>query len=490
MKRSRTFKTILLSSGQIVATLATVLIFSILSRVLSVHDYGTYMQAMLVYSTALPLMTLGLPEAPYYFLARRKDRTRATIYENLLLLTFLGCIFSIGILAGGNKLIATLFENPDLEKALLFIAPYPIFMLPVMSLPACLMAQDRVLPIPVFSVVTKILMLALVFGASMIWGTVWAALMALVVSAAVVFIPGLTLMIQSCSSKIRRPSWSGAKEQLLYSIPLGAAGLVGILSLKLNQIVVSSICTTEEFAIYVNGAIEIPIVGVIMASVRSVLLADFVKMYDEGETKSINDLWRRATISASAILIPVMVFSEVLAPEAIRLLFSAKYVSAVTPFRILLLLLVMRSISLNSVFLATGNSKLVLQRGAVSLTLNVVLSLILVHYFGYIGASIGLVAVMYFWATPYTFFKTARILGVPLREVYPLHSVLKILMVSVLASLVLVSKNWMGHWPDYIVLGLSIGLYFPLVFVMYRVMNISGVPDVRNVFRGKVLKRS
>ncbi len=488
MKRSRTFKTLLLSTGQVIATLATVLVFSILSRVLSVRDYGTYMQAMLIYSTALPLMTLGLPEAPYYFLPRQKDRTRATMYENLLLLTFMGCIFSIAILAGGSRIIAGFFDNPDLERALRYIAPYPIFMLPVLSLPACLMAQERVMPIPIFSVVTKVLMLGLVLGSCLVWGTVWAALIALVVSAAVVFVPGIILMLQSCTSKIRRPNWTSAREQLFYSVPLGAAGLVGILSLKLNQIVVSTICTTEEFAIYVNGAIEIPIVGVIMASVRSVLLADFVKMYDQGEARKIGALWSRATISASAILIPVMVFSEVLAPEAIRLLFSAKYESAVVPFRILLLLLVMRSISLNSIFLATGHSKLVLQRGAVSLLLNAILSWVLVHYFGYIGASVALVAVMYLWATPYTFFKTSRILDLRLREVYPFQTVGKILAASLLASSVLFLKNWMGHWPDYFVLGLSIGLYFPLVFVMYRVMQISGVPNGRNLFKGIIFK--
>ena len=64
MEQTRTIKTILLSTGQVIAAVAMVAVLAVLTRVLSVHDYGTYMQAMLVYSTALPFMTLttgGIP---------------------------------------------------------------------------------------------------------------------------------------------------------------------------------------------------------------------------------------------------------------------------------------------------------------------------------------------------------------------------------------------------------------------------------------------
>ena len=490
MERSRTFNTMLLSLGQVLAALAMVLIFAVLSRVLSVRDYGTYMQAMLVYSTALPFMTLGLPQAPFYFLPRNRERASALVYEVLLLLTFMGCVFSIFLLAGGSHLVAGWFGNPDLERALRIIAPYPVFMLPVMSLPACLMVNGRVISITVFSVVAKTTMLVMVAGSCLIWGTLWSALIALVLSSVVVVGPGLRLILQSTSSAIRKPTIAGAWEQLKYSVPLGAAGLIGVLSLKLNQIVVSSICTPEEFAVYVNGAIEIPIVVIVMGSVRSVLLSEFVQMYEKGQKDEIRLLWKRSIVNASAILIPLMVFCEFLAPETIRLLFSAKYEAAVVPFRILLLLLLMRGISLNSVFLATANNKLVLYRGVITLFLNVVLSLILVSWLGYIGASIGLVLAMYLWATPITLIKTAGILDSTVSQVYPFGSVGKILMASLLSSVVLIIKIWAGHWSDILLLGVGALLYFPLVFVMYRALKIPDIPNLKSLISGRGLKRN
>ena len=490
MEQSRTVKTIFLSTGQIIAGLAMIIVFAVMSRVLSVHDYGTYMQTMLVYSTVLPFLTLGLPQAPFYFLPRQKDRARASIYENLLLLVFMGSIFSIFILLGGNKLFAALFGNPDLKDTLLIIAPYPIFMLPVLSLPACLLALGRVVPIPIFSVAAKLTMLVFVIGACLIWQSYTGALIALVVSSVLVLGPGLRLMIGSCPSGINTPTLSGAREQLKYSLPLGIAGFIGVLSLKFNQIVVSSICTPEEFAIYVNGAIEIPIVAFVMESVRSVLLSDFVKMHEKGDTKTIRDLWLRSIVNASALFVPIMIFCFVLAPELIRTLFSAKYEAAVIPFRILSVLLIIRSISLNSVFLATGQTKLVLLRGGVSLILNMIISIALVKFFGYIGAAIGLVIVMYFWALPFTLSKTAGLLNCKFREIYPFQTVAKIIAASLLAAISLAIKGWFGTFHDVVVLGLCAVLYFPLVFWLIWSLKVLDLPKLSNLLRGLVINKS
>lgn len=490
MATSRTFKTVVLSSGQVLTSVATLVVFAVLSRLLTVRDYGTFMQVMLVYSSALPFMSLGLPQAPFYFLPRYPDRPRGVMLENLVLLLLMGGAFTLFLMAGGAGLVSSLFKNEDLRIPLQIIAPYPLLMLPVLSLPACLLARGRVVQIPLFTVTAKVTMLLFTVGATLVWGTLIAAVAGMVASALVVVTPGLLIMLSSCRDGGSRPTLSGAKEQLTYSIPLGMAGLVGILSTKFNQIVVGSLCTPEEFAIYVNGAFQIPVVAILMSSVRSVLLADFVKMYEEGKNQQIGELWRRATVGVSAILIPIMVFLEILAPEVMRLLFSAKYEAAAIPFRILLLLLVMRSIAMNSVFLASGHSRLVLSRGLISLILNVVLSIGLVKWFGYIGASIGLVIAMYFWATPYSIWKTARILKSSVSSVYPFAPVGKILLASLIGAFVPSMKWVLGPYPDYLYVVIGGMFYFPLVFLLFRYLKISDIPDFMGIIKRAFLKQN
>ena len=488
MAFSRTAKTMLLASGRLTATLGTIIIYACLTRILTVHDYATYRQALLVYNTSLPFLSLGLPLALYYFMPLQKERARAVLVENMLLLALMGSVFAIVLLLGGNRLLSTLFNNPDLARSLQIIAPYPLLMLPVLSLPACLMARDRVTPIPIFSLVNKFVMLTLVVGAALVYRTQWAALVALVIAAVIMLGPGLKLMFDSCRTAVSKPTWAGLREQLIYSVPLGAAGIAGIVSINLNQIIVSSICSAEQFAIYVNGAIEIPVIRILMQSIRSVLLPEFVELYKNGQKRKIVELWQVSIVRATVVLAPVMFFCEALAPEAMRILFSSKYAEAAVPFRILLLLLLMRCISPDVVFLAANRSRLVLLHNAVALILNIVLSIIAVQLFGYLGAAVALVIVMYLWAVPFTLVINAQILETSVWRIYPWHEVAKVLAAAVLAGIVLFGRRYLGELHDLVVVIIMAAVYFPLVWLLLRRFRLRDLPDLRSILQGKVFR--
>ena len=67
-RSSLTIKTLLLSFGRIVASLSTVLITVILTRHLSVEDFGLHKKALLAFSVCSPALALGLPKALFFFL--------------------------------------------------------------------------------------------------------------------------------------------------------------------------------------------------------------------------------------------------------------------------------------------------------------------------------------------------------------------------------------------------------------------------------------
>ena len=58
---------ILLSLGKSVAALSSVLITVVLTRFLTIEDYATHKQALLIYALIGPTVTLGLPKALYFF---------------------------------------------------------------------------------------------------------------------------------------------------------------------------------------------------------------------------------------------------------------------------------------------------------------------------------------------------------------------------------------------------------------------------------------
>lgn len=390
---SRTFKAGLLASGQFLQVCATLGSLMVLARVLTVQGYATYRQSMLAYQFAAPLLALGLPQALYYFLPGETRRVRAILLENLLLLSGMATLFPLILLLGGNKLLAWRFHNPGLSRTLLILAPYSLLTLPTGALTACLVARDRVKQVVVFHVLSRLCIFVSVVGASIIWRTPAAALTGTVLGAGLLLFPALRLMLAACNEGERWPTAAGMRAQLTYSVPIGLAGLAGITYVLLDKMVVSSMCTSEEFAVYVNGAVEVPLIGLVTGSVTAVLLPSYVKFFRAGNMKGMAELWKSAMVKCSTIIFPLTVILFITAPELMTVLFSARYVESANVFRIYLLMMPFRVASYSAVLRATGRTSWLLIWEVASLTGNLLLTILFVYLFGYIGAATSTVAV-------------------------------------------------------------------------------------------------
>jgi O-antigen/teichoic acid export membrane protein len=437
MSQSRTVKAGILASGTFLTTCVRLISAVVLARVLSMYDYATYRQTLLAYAFVAPLLMLGLPDALYYFLPGENKRPRSLLMENLLLLSFMAGLFSLFLLFGGNRFLARRFDNPDIARTLLILAPYPLFMLPVSGLSACLIARDRVKQVAIFNVLSRLFMLGAVLTAVLIWRTPVAAIIGTVVGAGIVLLPALKLMFASCKVGSLLPSAEGMWSQLKYAVPLGLAGMIGKIALSLDKMVVSSMCSPEQFAVYVNGAIEIPLIGILTGSVIAILIPDLVKFYKTAQYQELRELWHRAMVKCALLIFPVMIFLFVMAPEVMRILFSAKYEASAVPFRIYLLLLPIRITTFGAIFMASGKNTLILYRSIVGLTLNLVLSIILVKVIGAIGAAVASVIVIYIWTIPYCIFFIGKILHTGIFRIFPYQRLAKILLIAVVPSIIL-----------------------------------------------------
>jgi O-antigen/teichoic acid export membrane protein len=387
MSQSRTVKAGILASGTFLTTCVRLISAVVLSRVLSMYDYATYRQTLLAYTFVLPLLILGLPDALYYFLPGENKRPRSLLMENILLLSFMAGLFSLFLLFGGNRLLAWRFNNPDIARTLLILAPYPLFMLPISGLSACLIARDKVKQVAIYNVLSRLFMLGAVLTAVLIWRTPAAAVAGTVVGAGIVLLPALKLMFASCKGGSLLPSKNGMWSQLKYAVPLGLAGILGTLSRSLDKIIVSSICSPKQFAVYVNGAIEIPLIGILTGSVIAVLIPDFVRMYKSDQYQELRALWHRAMVRCLTILVPAMGFILVMAPEIMRVLFSTKYENSAYPFRVYALMLPVRATTFGAVLLATNRTKIVTLGSLLNLFANGVLSVLFVYLIGPMGAA-------------------------------------------------------------------------------------------------------
>lgn len=467
MPQSRSFKVFILSSGNFLSSMAALLSLAVLARVFSVTDYATYRQTMLAYTFAAPLLILGLDRALYYFMPRENERSRGLLLENLLSLTILGALFSLFLLCGGNRLLAWRFNNPSLRESLLILAPYPLVMLPAMTLTACLMARDRVRQVAWFNIGSRIGIVLLVIAATLVWRTPNAAIWGTVGGAVLVLIPSVMLTFRATRGTSGRMRLSSIRQQLGYSVPLGIGGIVDRTAFGLDKIIVAAMSTPELFAIYVNGAIELPFFRILTGSITSVLVPEMTTLCQAGKRRQALELVGRGACKCALLLYPSMFALFFMAPELMTLLFSDTYLESALPFRLYLLLLPLRVMNYGSMFMATGKSYLLMVRSVGDLLCNLVLTIVMVRLWGYLGAAVATLTMMYLWHMPFNTYFIRKIYDVPLARVYPLAGLGKILAICAACSTVFLLKYRFSTHIALADLALYGSLYFGVTFLVF-----------------------
>jgi O-antigen/teichoic acid export membrane protein len=271
------------------------------------------------------------------------------------------------------------------------------------------------------------------------------------------------------------------KEMLKYAVPLGVAGILATLMLQTNQMVVSAMCSPEEFANYVNGAIEIPLIGVITGSIASVILVDMTDYVHKGENSKALELFKLSSVKSAGILFPVMFFLLGAGKPFIVTLYSEKYLESVVPFYIYLFVLPIRIVVYGSALMALGKSKVILNRSIVDLAINTLLSILFVHLFGYLGAAIATITTLYLWHVPYNLFQIGKGFSVGILETLPFKKLGLITVLCIVPMPIFFLNLLIPERAYFLKLIVDAFLYLPavgLLLLKYRLLEIP-----QNIFR-------
>lgn len=479
---SRSGKVLALSIGSSLSMVASLIFGIVASRWLSKNDYATIRQTFLAYEFIAPVLMLGLPTALYFFFPKEENK-RGVVIDNISLLFLTGCIFSIFLLCGGYHLIARRFDNPDLLETLPWLIPYPLIIMPTAGLAAILVLQNKTKSLAVYNVV-----LSLTVTLSGIWAVLathsYFAPVIVRVFVPILFIPvALFLMLSGNPGSTRWPCRASMLSMARYSLPLGAATILGQLTLQFHGIIVSSICTPDEFAVYINGATQIPIVGIVTGSIATVILAEMSSFCAKGDKPAALELFRKASIKSACILFPVTCFLFVTATQFITLLYSDKYEASVTPFRIYLLILPIRIVVYGSALMALGLTRAILIRSIFDFLINALLCWVLVRTLGYIGAPIALALTLYIWTTPFNLLRIGQGFGVHWRKTLPMDSLLKIALASIACIPLALLGSYGFDIPPIARMALAGFLYLVPVIFLFNYMGHLNLVNIRNKLR-------
>ncbi|HQN71867.1 MAG TPA: oligosaccharide flippase family protein [bacterium] len=418
-----------LSIGKFAHGLITVAIAMIFSRILSKVDLSTYRQTLLAYNFFTPILTLGIPATIFYFLPQEKKRERGVILDNITILFILGIIFTIFLFFGGTELLAARFNNPNLLKTLKWLIFYPLYTFPALGLTFVLIVYNKTKLVAVYEILSNLVMAVLILSAVVLTASYEHPLIIKIAFPLFTLPVLLYLVFTTVKKGFDFPRIKEMKKAVEYGVPFGLSSIIAALSLQLDKVIVSSMCNPEEFAVYSNGAMEVPVVGIITGSIATVIISDMRRHCAENDYASALRIFRKSASVSAMVLLPVMCFLLVFSEGFIEFMFSSKYIESIIPFRVYLFTLPIRIAHYGSAFLALGLKKEVLWKTAGNFIFNAVMSVILVYYIGSIGAAISTVLSLYLWSVPVNLkilsrsFKTSPWQVLPFREIFHIFSV-------------------------------------------------------------------
>jgi O-antigen/teichoic acid export membrane protein len=424
-----------LAAGRMGASLLSLVTAMVLSRLLSQQHYGTYQQVWLVYNTLLPFVLFGLPASVMYFVPQQDARgQKMIVVQTTILLVLAGIAISFGaynlsgLLSGG-------VGAESLRPLLAAFSLFPVFTLPITFVDSLLVATGQPRAAGWFNLLSAAAQLAAV-AVPVALGHSLLTVMYLLSAYAVLRFTAIAVFVLSTYRGVPL-TWSLAfvRTQLRYSLPLGLASLVGSLALQLDRIMISAWFSPREYAIYVNGATELPFVGIISGSVISVITPEFVRLFNQGRTTELLRLWHSATRKVALVFFPLTALLMALGPDVVVMLFSARYAQSAPMFRIFLILLPLRITVYGTLLMAAGRSTLILGAAVATLLLNVLLNLVLIPTLHLEGPALATVLATYFMGI-WQLVRCARVLNVTFTRIFPWTALARLMLASCSAAAV------------------------------------------------------
>ncbi len=414
--------------------LAIVVTSAVLARRLEPAEYGTFQQAWLVITVGATILLSGIPLSVSFFAPREHaSGRRGFLNLVLLVLAALGAIGAASLVFAAGW-IARLINNPDLAQYIPALAIYILAILPANPLESFLIVENRHTRLGWITLVASLAMIAAavlpaMLGTDPIW--IYRGLAAYALFRSAMLFAAVSREYRGIAPTLRRAL---PREFLIYSLPLGANEIVRVSSGWLDKALVASRFDPGTFAIFVNGAFEIPFISILLASTTMILMPEFSRLATAPDKSPLVQLWRRAISRTGLLVLPLCAFALVMAREIMVTLFSERYAASATPFRVYLLLLPLRCAAYTPMLLALGRGRAVLLGAVADLVLSLCLALLLIPRIGYVGPAVALVVSTYAQSAFYLAV-AGRALGTRPRALIPWKALARIGTCATLAAI-------------------------------------------------------
>ena len=381
---------VLLTFVRVITAVLGLLVTKLLSIHFSLHEYGTYSQAMLIVSTATSISILGLTNAVNYFFNAVAERARKEKYIGTIfsIQYFLG-IFCAAIIIIIQLPITKYFKNSDLQNILHLVAWLPLLQNLIFMLQVLFVSTGRAKLIAIRNFIISVARLIFVIVACYITKsirTIFIVLLVLDVAQVAYFM--WAFRKSNFKISIKQFDKSLLKPILSFSIPMAIYILTNELTRDIDKYVISFFSDTVSLAIYTNAAKILPF-DLITQSFITVLIPIVTRQIAKKDYQNAQATFK-AYLRLGYVATWLIAFGVVInAREAMLFLYDPKYLPGLSVFVVYLFVDMIKFANTSLILTAKGKSKVLMLCSIGALVANFALNIIMFMLFGMIGPAIA-----------------------------------------------------------------------------------------------------
>lgn len=438
IKGGAAFDSLILTFVKIVTLFVSIVQTMMLSRYLSISEYGTYSEGLLIISFFAPFFSLGLNDSVNYFCNKESNNNR---------IKYLNTIFILSIFAGGiggillyhlKDLLAVYYKNTQIIGIVVYVAFRPLLQnLIALYQPVYVsIGKTTVIAIRNFliSLVQVLIIACFVYVDINNLILLFCALFVMDIIQIVLF--DFYLRKQEIQINPLKVDKTLVKEILRFAIPMLLSSSVGTISVNIDKLMISNLLTLEDYALYANVSKQLPF-SFFVASLTAVVSPIIVKLLSTNDTERFKSVWSKYLELGYIATWPLCFLAILYAPEIIEILYSSKYLTndGIIIFRLYTVAAMLGFTYFGLIPTSLGNAKIVLKYSVLDMILNIILNLSLFKFCGIVGPAFATIISMIILSFLY-FYNSLKITNTRLDEVIRFKKLVILMLEMVFAGII------------------------------------------------------
>jgi len=355
-----------------------------LARTLTLEEYGSYGQALMVSQFLILIFTIGIPSVYMILMAKYRNKVNILFSQvNYIFFTMATLSIPIQIMLA---VYSRYWLGNDISSELNIFIFHTIGSILSSVLTLHLVFYNITKPLLYTTLITNIIKISLallmIYHFKSYEGFVFTIALIPILNWLILYIN-----IPKLDKVWIYPKIKIAKTIILESYPYFILGLLGYATLYVDGWLISRMLTVEDYAIYRNGAIEIPFLATIYSSISTAMLGKLTLLYKENKIDEIFELKKKASTIIAFVTFPIVIFLIVNSKILIVSYLSNKYLDSFLVFSIYNFSSLVRINSYQDLLIINRSNNILLKSNFVISILNIIIMTVAIKSFGIYGAA-------------------------------------------------------------------------------------------------------